>query len=168
MAHVYDQILDEIGPISNAEAIDRYLSSADAPKTAISDLTADQLTAFPVPDTWSIQQIIIHLADTDAIATYRMKRIIAEDHPLWDAYDESQFVSELLYQRQDPHAAAELFRLNRVMTAGLLRMLPDEVFGRAAIHPQIGEMPLGRFLRIYAWHAEHHLRFIEKKRAMVT
>lgn len=167
MAHFYDQILNEIGAISNVEAIERYAASAEAPKAAITGLTPAQLTAFPIPGTWSIQQIVVHLADTDAIATYRMKRIIAEDHPSWDVYDENRFVTGLLYQQQDPHLAAELFRLNRVATADLLRKLPDSAFERVAIHPEIGEMSLGRLLRIYAWHAEHHLRFVEKKRGMV-
>jgi hypothetical protein len=167
MAHFYEMIPAEIRALSNHEAVERYATGADWPADAIAGLTREQLTAFPVPGTWSIQQIVVHLADTDQAAAYRWKRIIAEDEPTLDAYDENAFVRGLFYQELDARLAAELFRVNRLHTAGVLRRLPEQAFERAARHPEVGEIRLGQFVRLYVHHLEHHLKFIRQKRALV-
>ena len=37
--------------------------------------------AFPVPGKWSVQQLVMHMLDSDLVAGERMKRIIAEPRP---------------------------------------------------------------------------------------
>lgn len=167
MAHFYDSIPDSIRKLSTAQAIDRYLADASVPGKAIEGLTADQLRAFPVPGTWSIQQIVVHLTDSDLIAAYRMKRIIAEDRPKLDVWDEKAFVPKLNYQNQPAKEVCELFRLNRTVLAHVLRELPDAAFERKAIHPEIGPITLGQILRIYVNHLDHHMAFLGKKREML-
>jgi hypothetical protein len=49
------------------------------------------MRAFPVPGTWSIQQIVLHMMDSDLIASDRMKRVIAEDRPTLIGYNETAF-----------------------------------------------------------------------------
>ena len=58
--------------------IERYAAGANVPAEAIRGLTPTDLNAFPVPGTWSIQQIVIHLMDSDLIGSDRMKRVAAE------------------------------------------------------------------------------------------
>ena len=62
--------------------IERYAAGADVPAAAIRGLTRDELNAFPVPGTWSIQQIVLHLMDSDLIGSDRMKRVAAEENPV--------------------------------------------------------------------------------------
>ena len=47
------------------------------------------------------------------------------------------------------------------------RQLPDVAFERAAQHGEMGEMSLGRFLRLYIKNLDHHMRFIREKRELV-
>src|SRR5688572_8589914 len=82
--------------IPSAE-IDRYEARAEVPGRAVAGLTREQLLAFPVPGTWSIQQIIVHLLESDLVATHRMRRIVAEDLPLVIGYDETRFAQVLSY-----------------------------------------------------------------------
>ena len=167
MEHYYAQIPDDIAALSNREAIERYDAGAAVPGEAVAGLTPEQLNSFPVPGTWSIQHIILHLMDTDLIAAYRMKRIIAEDRPVLDLYDETKFAARLYYDKADADKVCEVFRLNRQLTAGMLRQLPDDAFDRVAQHGEMGEMSLGRFLRLYIKHLDHHMRFIREKRELV-
>jgi hypothetical protein len=61
----------------------------------VHDLSHDDLIAHRGPGDWSIQELVIHLADSDAIAIDRMKRILTEDNqPLLDA-DETAYVDRL-------------------------------------------------------------------------
>lgn len=167
MAHFYDSIPEPVRALSNQQAIDRYAAGAKAPGEAIVGLTVEQLKSFPMPGTWSIQQIVAHLTDSDLIAAYRMKRVIAEDQPKLDVWDENAFVPGLNYQSLPAREVCELFRLNRTVLAHVLRGLPDAAFERTAMHPEVGPMTLGQILRIYVNHLDHHMAFLRKKRGML-
>lgn len=168
MAHFYERVPDTLKRLSNREAVEAYGERATIPARAIAGLTRRQLLSHPVPGTWSIQQIVVHLMDTDLVASYRMKRILAEDRPMLDCYDETAFSQRLHYDQLDAVAACEVFRLNRVLTATLLRAVPDSSFDRVAEHPEIGELSLGQLVRLYCFHVDHHIRFLEEKRQMLT
>jgi len=167
MAHFYEAVPAEVRNLSDAQAIDRYVSGAEIPAKAIAGLTRRQLNSFPIPNTWSIQQIIIHLLDSDLMASVRMKRAIAEDRPTLEVYDETAFSQRLYYDKLSATAAADLFRAHRLLTTDLLRQLPPESFNRMAVHPEIGEITVGQILRMYIHHVQHHLAFIEKKRTLL-
>src|SRR5258707_4912288 len=47
--------------------IERYVAGATVPAGAIRGLSTQELNAFPVPGTWSIQQVVLHLMDSDLI-----------------------------------------------------------------------------------------------------
>jgi DinB superfamily len=150
------------------ELIDRYVAGADVPAKAIAGLEKAELLAFPVPGTWSIQQIILHLMDSDLIASDRMKRVAAEDRPpTLIGYDETAFAKNLAYDEVSARDAAEVFRLNRLITAELLRRLPADAFSRIGHHNERGEVTLEGLLLTYVEHVDHHLKFIREKRTIL-
>jgi len=153
--------------MSHQASVERFAAGGTALAGAIKGLSREDLLAFPVPGTWSIQQIVVHTLDSDLVASHRMKRIIAEERPLLIAYDETAFARSLHYEAEDLTVACELFRLNRVQMAGILRRLPDSAFERVAIHNQNGKMTLGGVVEGYVAHLEHHLRFMREKRALL-
>ena len=147
--------------------IDEYEAGAAVPGQAIVGLTKAQLLATPVPGTWSIQQIVLHLMDSDLIASDRMKRVAAEDDPLIVAYDETRFAERLGYDQADAAMACEVFRLNRLMTAALLRGLPDAAFTRTGRHSETGPKSLARFVATYVEHLAGHMTHLTAKRKLV-
>ncbi len=166
MAHYYDSVPTEIRNLSNADAVERFAAGGDAPAAETKGLRPEQLRSFPA-EGWSIQQIVAHLADSDQVAVYRMKRIIAEDQPRLDCYDETAFSQKLGYHDLDTGEVCDLFRLNRRVMARVLRKLDPAAFDRRAIHPEIGEVSLGQLVRIYVNHVDHHVRFIRRKRDLI-
>lgn len=167
MAHFYQSIPRTYRDLAATAAIDQFEQGGTLLTSAIEGLTDAQLDSYPVPGTWSVRQIVIHLLDTDQIAAYRMKRIIAEDVPRLDVYNENAFVEALHYDKQDAQRAGRLFAQLRNVTADILRRQPETCFDRAGLHPEIGEMKLGELLRIYVFHLEHHLGFIERKKRII-
>ncbi len=148
--------------------IERYAAGGDQLRASIAGLTPAQLQAFPVPGTWSLQQIVLHMMDSDLIGADRMKRVAVEKQPpTLIGYDESAFAGGLFYQELDPQVACDVFEKNRQLTAEILRRLPAEAFERTGHHDEHGEVTLAELLKTYVEHLEHHLRYIEKKRAMV-
>lgn len=147
--------------------VEQYAAGAGVLGHSIKGLSREDFLAVPVPGTWSIQQIVLHLMDSDLIASDRMKRIIAEENPTIVGYDETAFSKKLFYEKLDPFVAAEVFRQNRELTAVILRHLPEEAFSRSGMHNERGKITLGELVKLYAWHLEHHLGFLRHKRQLL-
>lgn len=143
--------------------IDRYESGADVPANRIRNVRPDQLDLLPVPGKWSIRQLIVHLYESDMIATDRMRRVAAMDRPLLMAYDETAFVQKLHPERVDAHLAAQGFAMNRRLMVQVLRALPAEAFARAGVHNERGLVTLEQFVAGYCDHLDGHIRHLEEK-----
>lgn len=156
-------------PTQFSDVIARYERGGTDLRAAVAGLTQAQLLMRPVAGTWSIQQIVIHLMDSDLIGTDRMKRIIAEESPpTLVGYNESLFADRLSYDLQPVEDAVTVFDLNRRLFARVLRKLPPAAFERAGTHTEAGHVTLGWMLPHYVEHLEHHLGFIHRKRAMIV
>jgi uncharacterized damage-inducible protein DinB len=148
--------------------LDQYANDAGKLRQSIAGLSSERLKAFPVPGTWSIQQIVLHMMDSDLIGADRMKRVAVETRPpTLIGYDETAFANGLSYQELDPQKACDVFELNRQLTADALRRVPESAFARVGHHNEHGGMTLTQLVQTYVDHLRHHLKFIEQKRAMV-
>ncbi|MCC7084079.1 MAG: DinB family protein [Pirellulales bacterium] len=152
---------------SHPSLIDRYIDGAERLSQAIAGLSNDELHAFPIPGAWSIKQIVIHLLDSDLIHADRIKRVIAEEKPLLMGFNESKFASRLHYEAQDAALAAELFAKNRQLLHQVLSHLPTAAFERSGIHSERGRVTLADLIATAVDHLDHHLKFIQKKRALL-
>jgi uncharacterized damage-inducible protein DinB len=151
----------------DAATIEKYAEGGAELAESVRGLDLNDFLAFPVPGTWSIQQIVWHMADSDLIGSDRMKRVIAEDHPTLMAYDENRFASRLHYDALDPFLAVEIFALNRRITAEILRRLEPATFKRTGMHTETGEKTLEKLVTGYIDHLEHHLKFVREKRKLL-
>jgi hypothetical protein len=158
--------MDEVR-IMDAAIIDAYEKGAAKVRPAVAGLTPAQLKAIPVPGTWSIQQIVPHLMDSELIGANRMKKIIAMDLPLLMSYDETRFSQNLHYHEQSVEDALTILELHGRQMARILRQLPESAFSREAIHSEVGKITLGWFVERMIGHTDHHLKFIHKKRKMI-
>ncbi len=147
--------------------IDRYEAGGPKLAQAIAGLSREQLNAFPVPGTWSIQQIVFHMLDSDLIASDRMKRVAAEDRPTLIGYNETAFAKSLFYDELDPQLACDIFEKNRRLTAAILRRLPEKSFARLGDHNERGPVTLDDLLQTYTDHLDHHLKFLYDKRRLL-
>lgn len=151
----------------NRELIERFAGGGAQLKAAYQGLTREQLLAYPIPNTWSLQQIGIHLMDSDLIGCDRMKRIACMDKPLLVGYDETAFSQLPGSNNLDCHEAIDIFARNRQMVAIILRQLPDETFERYGIHTEKGKVTLAEMVDSYIQHLDGHLAWIEKKRKLL-
>jgi uncharacterized damage-inducible protein DinB len=154
-------------PMIDASLISDYLQAAPRLRRAVAGLTADDLLAHPVPGTWSIQQIIVHLVDADLIWTDRAKRVIAEDNPPLIGYDESKFAAALHNELWSLDDAITIFDLNRRNFAKVLQALPPAAFERFGTHNEAGKLRLADMLPRMVRHVDHHLKFVREKRALL-
>ena len=118
--------------MSELSLIDGYENDAPKISRLIQGLTHAEMVSFPVPGTWSIQQIVLHLADSEQVFADRIKRVIAEDNPSLLAFDENKWTANLQYDAQSAPEAGSLIDLTRRQISRILRALPEAAFDRRA------------------------------------
>src|SRR5919197_1259689 len=101
--------------------IEAYAAGPAKVRAAVAGLSREELTARPGPGKWSILEVVVHLADSDAISIDRMKRILTEDNPPLLYADETAYVDRLHPHEQDLEDTLTLFVLGRRPWARVLR-----------------------------------------------
>jgi uncharacterized damage-inducible protein DinB len=145
--------------------IEQYVACGPRLRQAVAGLSAGELTARPGPGDWSIQELIIHLTDSDMIAIDRMKRMLTEEEPPLLYADETAYVERLASHEQSLEDALVLFEVGRQQFARVLRALPDEAFTRRGKHNRRGVVTVGGEVKNYINHVDHHLAFLAEKRS---
>ncbi len=151
----------------NAVGMQVYLAGAAKLRGAVVGLLDADLDAFPVPGTWSIRQIVVHVVHADLFASLRMQQVLAEDNPLIMTWDENRFITRLPSQKVAMDVACDLLDHNRQFTASFLGDLGPADLARTAVHSQQGKVVLADLFKYYTRHLDHHLEFIHKKRGML-
>ncbi len=108
-------------------------------------------------DPWSIQEIAVHITDSEANSFVRCRRLIAEPGQHVMAYDENRWMLSLDYAHQSVEDALELFRWLRLTSYKLIKSLPDSTWANTIYHPENGVMTLDDWLDVYERHVPDHI-----------
>jgi len=147
--------------------IDAYLAGPQTLGQAVASMSREPLVSRPVAGKWSTLEVVCHLVDSDQAWIHRMKRIIAEDRPLFIGYDETRFARALAYQERDLEEELTIFEAMRRQMARILRTLPAGAWARDGVHNERGLLTLEQHVQIEVDHVPHHVKFIaEKRRAL--
>ena len=138
------------------ELIARYEAGYDEVARSLEGLDAEQLTAHPLPGKWSASEIVHHLADSEMTSAIRLRKLLVEDKPVIQGYDQEAFASRLRYNERDIAPSLEAFRAARSTTAQLLATMTEEDWTREGQHTESGRYTVEDWLRIYAAHAHGH------------
>ena len=71
--------------------IAKYAAAYDEVVSSLEGLSAEALTAHPLPGKWSAAEIVHHLADSEMTSAIRIRRLLVEDHPVIYGYDQEAF-----------------------------------------------------------------------------
>ena len=148
-----------------ADLLERFRRGAELVAVSITGAAGSELDYVPEQGKWSIRQIVSHLADAEIVGAMRLRRVIAEEEPKLEAFDQNAWASNLDYARRKTSQALETFRRIRGENYELLKELPEMAFERAAIHSERGRLTLRQLLQGYAEHAENHAAQMRARRA---
>ncbi len=111
----------------------------------------------PFPGKWSAREIVHHLADSETTSALRLRKLLVEDHPLIQGYDQERFASALHYNAiADIGPSLEAFRTARQRSLQLLERMTESDWKRHGWHTESGLYTTLRWLEIYAAHAHGH------------
>jgi hypothetical protein len=129
---------------------------------ALASVPVDARNWKPAPDRWSIHEIIVHLADSEANDYIRCRALIAEPGKTVMPYAQNLWATDLAYQEQDLDESLELIRLLRSATHRLLLATPDSSWNHTIHHPERGMMMLDDWLKDHAAHIPIHVAQINR------
>ena len=156
------------------ELIAKYNDGYDEVTRNLEGFPKALLTAHPIPGKWSAAEIVHHLADSETTSAIRLRRLLVEDNPLIQGYDQDAFAARLNYNNRAIGPALDAFRSARATTAQLLDSMSDDDWRREGTHSESGSYTAEDWLAIYAAHAHNHasqngrLREALKANAAVT
>src|SRR3990172_535178 len=108
--------------MDRTELLNRFRTGYDAVAGALSGLSEADLDRSPAPGEWTPRMVIHHLADSEATAFIRLRRLVAENNPVIVGYDEGEFARRLHYERSFT-SSLEVVRTVRQASLELLESL---------------------------------------------
>ncbi len=117
----------------------------------------------PIPNQWSIRQVVCHLADSEVIYADRIKRVIAEENPTVFEADPDEHAPRLYGSHRSLPTELELINAVRAQVVPILRHCDAADFQRTCVHSIDGPMTLETLIERIAGHIPHHLAFIQQK-----
>jgi len=127
-------------------------------RQVVAGRSRDELRRPERPGKWSAVEVVQHLADSELVWAYRIRRIVAEDRPTITGYDQDRWATALAYRTVDIAHALEEFDALRGANVRLLAGLPPTALARVGLHSERGEERLDHMMKLYAGHDLVHLR----------
>ncbi len=150
-------------PEVRAEKLESFGKASAMLSDALLEFPASMWTYRPATGRWTVEEIVHHLADSEAIMWARCRTAIAEPGKAVMAYDQDKWVASLTYPGRSVKESLEIFRLLRKTSAELFRSLPPATWNNAMVqHPEHGAMSLDRILEVYEKHVRSHVEQMRK------
>lgn len=137
------------------DLLDRYRGGYSAVEQSLEGITDTELDRPGPEGGWSARQVAHHLADSEATAFVRLRRLVAEDGPTIVGYDEPEYARRLHYDRPIGSSLAVL-RAVRAASLELLEALTPDEWERSGTHSESGSYSVDDWLSIYATHSHDH------------
>lgn len=144
------------------QKIESYGQAPEMLEEALKQFPKEMWQFKPAPDRWSVHEILVHLADSEANSYIRARRFVAEPGQTVMAYDQDAWAKKLDYHAQSTDEAIALFRALRKSTYNFIRALPDAAWSHTVQHPESGTMTFDRWLDIYDRHTPGHIAQMQK------
>ena len=154
-------------PEERERLIERYADGYSEVERSLAGFQQSHLTSHPIEGKWSACEIVQHLADSEMTSAIRIRKLIAQDRPAIENYDQEAFAVRLRYNERDIEPAMDAFKGARSSTAQLLRTLTEEEWKREGSHPEHATYTAEDWLRIYAEHAHNHAAQIRRLREAI-
>ena len=148
--------------------IEKYKAGYGEVEKAREGFPPGQLTAHPIPGKWSAAEIVHHLADSEMNSALRIRKLLAEAHPVIQGYDQEEWAAKLHYQDRPIGPALGAFRFARETTAQLFDHMTEADWRKLGWHSEAGSYYTERWLEIYADHAHGHAGQIARLKQLLA
>jgi GNAT superfamily N-acetyltransferase len=147
-----------------SQLIADYRAGPELLREAVAGMAGEELRLRPVAGRWSTLEVVCHVGDSEQFFADRLKRTLALDRPLLVAADPQTYPAAVRYHDRDLEEELALITLTRSQAARILGLVPDEAWGRTAVHTEGGLVTLRQLVLHATRHLRRHVAFIHEKR----
>ena len=148
--------------------IERYRAGHAEVVRALEGFPPAKLMTRPFPGKWTAAEIVHHLADSETQSGIRLRKLLAEAHPVIQGYDQERWAEVLFYQSRPIEPSLQAFRYARETTAQLFEHMSEADWRKLGWHTESGSYHTELWLQIYADHAHGHAEQIQRLKAALT
>lgn len=128
----------------------------------VSNLTEQDLKKCYRPGSWSVFQLIHHIADSHINAFIRTKLAISEPNPTIKPYLENAWTLQEDVQLDFVESSIQIIEGLHARWHALMQSFRENDWKKTYYHPELEKnVALYEMLAMYAWHGEHHLAQIK-------
>ncbi len=131
-------------------------------KTLTRGISGKQLRKRPAPGVWSAVEIIAHLAETELVIGYRIRKILEKSGTPIQAFEQDLWQKSAGYLHNNPALALELFATLRKSNVRLLTSLPRRKWKCYGMHAERGKETIEKVVHLEAGHDINHLRQLRR------
>lgn len=150
--------------MGNKEKLDSFLKGYSLILETIKGYPKELMEYKPAPEKWSINEIVVHLADSEANSFVRLRSALAENGKGISPYDQDKWAVNLRYASQDSKENLELFKLLRITTHKMLSLLPEANWNNYFDHPERGKISVDAHILEMIQHVDTHIRQINRNK----
>lgn len=141
----------------STELLKEYKDATDNFIAAARAVPAAKLHQAPSNDEWSPANIIHHLADTEAHFYIRYLKILTEDTPTTDFFDENVYPARLKYEKRDVESSLRLLQSLRESFYNIMSNFTADEWERKGSNSDVGEYPIIALIKKSRTHIKDHL-----------
>jgi len=116
-----------------------------------------KLSQRPLPDKWSVTEIIAHLAEDELVTSWRYRQMIENNGCPLASFDQDQWSRLGDYRSWKSSDALEMFRLLREANLRMLRNLSPDEWDCFGVHAERGRLSVRDLAHHMAGHDMNHV-----------
>lgn len=116
----------------------------------------------PSAEEWSAAVVVAHLADAELVYGERLRRVLTEDRPRLDAFDEAVWAERFGPLEPGTKEALQRWRSLRESTTRILDSLSDDEWELVGLHSQRGLLSVAALAEAMVNHDRNHLDQIRR------
>jgi uncharacterized damage-inducible protein DinB len=151
-----------LGYIEGEDALKVQRTTVGKLTKLIRGLTPKQLKWQPEAGKWSITEILAHLADTEIVASWRLRSVLGENGTTIQAYDQNAWAAVFQYRKRAAKASLALFRTLRENNHAMLKEIPRDKWDNYGMHQERGKETVSHLTRMFAGHDVNHVLQVER------
>jgi hypothetical protein len=156
-------------PQQYKERIENYLGTVD-PMDVLESTSArlENLVARlenqqkQLPEQWTALEILAHLAESEIVYGYRIRKALNASGSAIEATDQNQWVKNAGYLQKNPQLAFSIFQTVRKANIAFLKSLTPQQLENFGIHSERGKESIAQMAQMIAGHDINHLQQMEK------
>ncbi|MBT2582982.1 YfiT family bacillithiol transferase [Planococcus sp. ISL-109] len=154
------QVPDQV----TTKEIDKWLGEINSYTTRLRDevdlLSDEELGKTYREDSWTVRQLVHHIADSQLAMYQRLKLALTEYNPTVPGFDEEKW-AQLPDNRLPVESSIRILEGLNERIVALGQYVTDAQLERVFIHETDGEIRVAENLAKLSWHEEHHLAHIK-------